>query len=77
MKQKLPKFSARLKQLRAERKLKQSDIAAFLGTAYQNYQKIEYGQINVSASTVERLADYFNVSTDYLLGRTDKRKVNQ
>ena len=72
MKQKLPKFSARLKQLRAERKLKQSDIAAFLGTADQNYQKIEYGQINVSASTVERLADYFNVSTDYLLGRTDR-----
>ena len=73
MKQKLPKFSARLKQLRAERKLKQSDIAAFLGTAYQNYQKIEYGQINVPATTLMALADYFDVTTDYLLGRSDER----
>ena len=36
----------------------------------RHYQKIEYGQVNVPA-TLCALADYFGVSTDYLLGRRD------
>ena len=35
----------------------------------RHYQKIEYGQVNVPATTLCALADYFGVSTDYLLGR--------
>ena len=37
----------------------------------RHYQKIEYGQVNVPATTLCALADYFGVSTDYLLGRRD------
>ena len=73
MKQNLEGFSSRLKQLRNERGIKQSDVAAALGWVYQNYQKIEYGKVNVTASTLISLAQYFKVSTDYLLGLSDDR----
>ena len=73
MKQNLEGFSSRLKQLRAERGIKQSDVAEALGWVYQNYQKIEYGKVNVTASTLIALAQYFGVSTDYLLGVSDDR----
>ena len=36
----------------------------------RHYQKIEYGQVNVPATTLCALADYFGVSTDYLLGKS-------
>ncbi len=68
---KLPKFSARLKELRKERKLKQVEMADLFGWTEAHYQRVEYGWINVSATTLEALADYFEVSTDYLLGRSD------
>ena len=49
----------------------QKDMAELLGVTERHYQKIEYGHINVSATTLILLADYFHVTTDYLLGRED------
>lgn len=72
---KLPKFSARLKELRKEKGLKQVEMADFFGWTEAHYQRVEYGWINVSATTLEFLADYFEVSTDYLLGRSDDRRT--
>ena len=72
---KLPKFSARLKELRKEKKLKQVEMANLFGWTEVHYQRVEYGWINVSATTLEFLADYFEVSTDYLLGRSDDRRT--
>ena len=40
----------------------------------RHYQKIEYGQVTVPATTRCALADYFGVSTDYLLGREKGEK---
>ncbi len=74
---KMPKFSARLKELRKEKKITQVEMANLLECAENHYQKIEYGFINVSSLTLEFLADYFEVSMDYLVGRTDKREVNR
>ena len=37
-----------------------------------HYQKIEYGQINISVTALDALADYFGVTTDYLLGRSEE-----
>ena len=37
----------------------------------RNYQRFEYGKINVSATTLCFLADFFGVTTDYLLGRSE------
>ncbi|MCI8809951.1 MAG: helix-turn-helix transcriptional regulator [Oscillibacter sp.] len=63
----------RIKDLRNERKLKQSDMAKVLEVTPNHYQKIEYGKVNISAKDLYRLADCFDVSVDYLLGRTDHR----
>ena len=66
-------MGARIKELRVERRLRQREMADLLGIVLQHYQKIEYGKINISALMLCTLADYFGVSVDYLLGRTDKR----
>lgn len=72
---KMPEFSARLKELRKEKGLKQTEMAELLGCQSNHYQRIEYGQINVPSLTLKFLADYFEVSTDYLLGRSDDRRT--
>lgn len=61
----------RLKKLRKEGKLTQKDIATFLNISQPAYQQFESGKKNMNLETMEKLADYFNVSTDYLLGKTD------
>ena len=71
----MPLFSARIKELRKERKLKQREMAALLKCTERHYQTIEYGQVNVPSLDIVLLADYFGVSTDYLLGRTDRRNM--
>ena len=67
----LTAFAARLKALRWQKKQTQKDMAALLGCTVSNYQKIEYGQVNIPITTLMALADYFSVSTDYLLGRAE------
>lgn len=64
-------FSQRLKSLRVEKGLKQEEMAKLLDVTTNHYQKIEYGKVNISISTLAFLADYFHVTTDYLLGRED------
>ena len=61
----------RLKKLRKEGKLTQKDIATFLNISRPAYQQFESGKKKMNLETMEKLADYFNVSTDYLLGKTD------
>lgn len=68
----LPSFAERLKPLRKSRKMTQVEMAKLLGCTDRHYQKIEYGQINVAATTVIFLAGYFGVTTDYLLGQEKK-----
>ena len=71
----MPKFSARLKELRKEMGAKQKDMAELLECTFNHYQQIEYGNVNIPSLTLEALADYFEVSTDYLLGRSDDRRT--
>ena len=72
---KMPEFSERLKALREEKGLKQIEMAEVLSCIGRHYQKIEHGEINIPSLTLLFLADYFDVSTDYLLGRTDIRET--
>lgn len=65
----LPSFAERLKPLRKSKKMTQRAMSELLDCTERHYQKIEYGQINVPATTVIFLANYFNVTADYLLGR--------
>lgn len=64
-------FSSRIIQLKTERKLLQKDIAASIGLSLRAYQYYEKGQKEPTLSTLLRLADYFDVSLDYLVGRSD------
>ena len=72
---KWPKLSARLKELRKEKHLKQVEMAEILECTKTHYQQIEYGHINIPSLTLETLADFFNGSTDYVLGRSDDRRT--
>ncbi|KSU18283.1 Transcriptional regulator XRE family [Lactococcus lactis subsp. lactis] len=62
-----------LKKLRMKRKLSQKQIAEELKISQQQYSKWEGGIITPNAETLVRLADYFDVSVDYLLGRKRER----
>ncbi|WP_297289780.1 helix-turn-helix domain-containing protein [uncultured Flavonifractor sp.] len=62
-------FGCRLKELRKEKHKTQVEMAQLLECTDRHYQRMEYGYINVPSLTLIRLADYFGVTTDYLLGR--------
>ncbi|WP_317853773.1 helix-turn-helix transcriptional regulator [Chakrabartyella piscis] len=67
-------FIERLKTLRIENQVTQKQMGETLGVTDKYYQKIEYGTVGVSQERLIMLADFFDVSTDYLLGRTDDPK---
>lgn len=64
-------FPERLKALRKEAKLTQKQIAKSLNIKQPTYAQWENGRTKPKGETLERFADFFNVSTDYLLGKTD------
>ncbi|MCL2852973.1 MAG: helix-turn-helix domain-containing protein [Defluviitaleaceae bacterium] len=61
----------RLIQLKKERNLLQKDIAKATGLSLRAYQYYERDQKDPTSAVLQKLADYFDVSTDYLLGRSD------
>ncbi|MCL2445775.1 MAG: helix-turn-helix domain-containing protein [Oscillospiraceae bacterium] len=67
----------RLRQLRKERNLTQRNVADGLGIAESAYQIYEYANKKPGYDKLIALADYFDVSIDYLVGRTDNPSVNQ
>ena len=69
-------FPDRLKELRNENKVTQKAVAEFLGILERSYQMYEHGKREPNHKTTIKLADYFDVSTDYLLGRSDNPTRN-
>ena len=67
----------RLKALRENHHLTQKNMAELLDCTPSHYQKIEYGKVNISVSMLNFLADHFDVSIDYLVGRTDNPEINR
>lgn len=65
-------FAERLKETRMRKKLMQKEIAEHLQIATHSYQNYEGGQRRPDFETLVALADLFDVTTDYLLGRTDE-----
>ncbi len=65
----LVELGKRLKALRQGKGLKQTEMAEIMGITDRQYQSYEDGQVNVPATTLNFFADYFGVTTDYLLGR--------
>lgn len=68
-------FKDRLKELREEFKKDRYELAKFLNVSYSTIAKYESGLRSPDKETLNKLANYFNVSVDYLLGRTDIRNA--
>lgn len=64
----------RLKEIRTDRVLLQKDVADALGIKRQQYSEYEIGKRLIPLHYICKLADYYNVSVDYLLGRTDEKR---
>ena len=64
-------FSDRLKEIRNMKGVTQKAVAEYLGITEQAYQKYEYAMREPNHEATIKLADYFDVSIDYLLGRSD------
>ncbi len=64
----------RLKEIREDKSLTQSDIAKVLNTTQQQYSKYELGIQIIPLEKINILANFYNTSIDYLVGRTDIRK---
>ncbi|MBQ6847077.1 MAG: helix-turn-helix transcriptional regulator [Oscillospiraceae bacterium] len=64
-------YFKRLKDLREDKDLTQSDIADILGTTRQQIGKWENGVQMMGVDKYIKLAEYYNVSVDYILGLTD------
>lgn len=68
-------FKDRLKQLRLSRELMQKDLGVILGVSHTAISKYELGLLEPNLRTIKKLSDYFDVSTDYLLGKTDNKST--
>ncbi len=66
----------RLKMLRKAGKISQLKLALDLNMNQNNISRYETGEREADYNTLISIADYFNVSIDYLLGRTDNPNVN-
>ena len=65
-------IGVRLRELRQSAKLSQAKIAAIVGSRQSAVARFESGEAHVPADVMVRYADYFDVSLDYIFGRTDK-----
>ena len=65
-----------LRRFRKEFKLTQKQIASTINVAESLYQRYEYGKVVPSATVLIDIANAFDVSIDYLVGRTDNPSIN-
>ena len=66
-----------LREIREDKDIKQKDIAKYLNVSQNTYSQYETGVISLTAEVLIKLADYYNVSVDYLLDRTDNPKIQK
>ena len=64
-------YYPRLKDLREDKDLMQKEVASILGIDQRVYSNYETGKREIPTRFVVILADYYNTTTDYLLGRTN------
>lgn len=70
-------FSERVTALRKEFRYKQREMAEICGINLRSYQAYEYQKSYPDVPGLVHLADFFNVSLDYLMGRSDVREVQR
>lgn len=63
-----------IRKLRVEHKKLQTEMAAYLDVKQTTYSKYELGKINIPVDVLIKLADFYDVNLDYLVGRTKDKK---
>lgn len=66
-----------IRNLREDRDYKQRELAQLLNVSQNTYSQYENGVIELTAENLMKLADFYDVSVDYLLGRTSNPKTNK
>ncbi len=66
-----------LRALREDHDIKQKDVARILNVSQNTYSQYETGVISLTAEVLIKLSDYYNVSIDYLLDRTNNPEINK
>ena len=61
----------RIRHLREDHDLNQTQVAKYLGMSQTGYSKYETGENDIPTQVLIKLSKYYNVTTDYLLGLTD------
>ncbi len=64
----------RIRDLREDCDLNQTQVAKMLGMSQTGYSKYETGENDIPTAILIKLADFYNVSIDYLLGQTDSKE---
>ena len=67
----------RIRNLREDMDMTQTDMAKNLFISQGTYSYYESGGHDIPTEVLVRLADFYDVSVDYLLNRTDKREINR
>lgn len=70
-------FYKRIRDLREDSDKTQTEVAAFLGMKQPQYYRYETGLRDIPSDILIKLADYYGVSTDYILGRTNNPDINK
>jgi len=65
-----------IRNLREDHDLRQRQLAEYLHVSQNTYSQYETGVIELTADKLVQLADFYDVSVDYLLGRTENPKTN-
>lgn len=66
-----------LRGIREDRDIRQKDIAAYLNISQNTYSQYETGVISLTAEVLVKLSDYYGVSIDYLLDRTNNPNIQK
>jgi len=64
----------RIRDLREDRDMTQKDIAQYLNIRQNSYSRYETNERDIPLDVMDKLADFYNTSVDYLMGRTDESK---
>jgi len=67
----------RIRNLREDKDLTQQEMGVILNCSQRVYSNYESGDVDIPTQTLIKIADYYNVSVDYILGRTDNTKINK
>ncbi len=67
----------RIRDLREDKDLTQTQMGEILSCSQRVYSNYERGDIDIPTATLVKLADFHQVSTDYLLGRTNNPNMNK